>query len=189
MTRGARKAALPLCAALIALAVTAIPASAASTRAEYVAQVDPICQAGQAQKRAAVKPFLRTAKRAEKHHKAGSQKTQKRLARLFARFYSQYAAIEHQVNMQIAGVLPAPEDVSLIQVWLRARNELVDLENNLFGSIAHPKRIKHPLRIFTSFIEVAAREFEVADLVRDFGFQYCTSTAEVQIIGDAFPSF
>jgi hypothetical protein len=172
---------------LIAIAVFAAPAKAATTRAEFVAQVDPICQAGQAQELAAVQPLLRATKRAQKHHKVRSPKTEKRLARRFAQYISQYATIEHQVNSQIAEVTPAPDDVSLIQVWLRARNELVDLENNLFGALAHPQRIKNPFKIFTRFFEVAAREFEVADLVRDFGFQYCTSTAEVQFIGNALP--
>jgi hypothetical protein len=173
---------------LLAMAITAAPATAASTRAEYVAQVDPICQAGQAQEFAAAQPLLRATKRAQKHHRLQSRKVQRVLDRQFARYFSQYAAIEHQVNGQIAAVPPAPDDVSLIQVWLRARNELVDLENRLFGAFAHPKRIKKPFKIFTSFFELAAREFEVADLVRDFGFQYCTSAAEVQIIGNALPS-
>jgi hypothetical protein len=181
-------AVLALVSVGVLCALAAPNAHAATTRAEYVAQVDPLCQAGQAQELAAVQPFLRATKRAQKHHKLRSPTMEKRLARRFAQYISQYAAIEHQVNSQIAEVTPAPDDVSLIQVWLRARNELVDQENNLFGAFAHPKRIKNPFKIFTSFFEVAAREFEVADLVRDFGFQYCTSTAEVQIIGNGLPS-
>jgi hypothetical protein len=187
MPRSARNLIAFVIAAVV-LAIAATSASAAASRTEYVAQVDPICQAGQVQEFAAAQPVLRASKRAQKHHKLRNPKVEKRLARQFARYFSQYAAIEHQVNDQIAAVPPTPDDVSLIQVWLRARNELLDLENRLFGSLGHPNRIKNPFKIFNSFFELAARDFEVADLVRDFGFQYCTSTAEGLIIGNALPS-
>jgi hypothetical protein len=186
MPRSARNL-IALVIAAVVLATAATSASAAASRTEYVAQVDPICQAGQVQEFAAAQPVLRATKHAQKHHKLRNPKVEKRLARQFARYFSQYAAIEHQVNDQIAAVRPAPDDVSLIQVWLRARNELVDLENRLFGSLGHPKRIKDPFKIFDSFFELAARDFEVADLVRDFGFQHCTSTAGL-IIGNVLPS-
>jgi hypothetical protein len=184
---GSRKLIAPAIA-MVALAIPATAAYAASTRAEYVAQADPICQAGQAQEAIAAQPLLRATKRAQKHHALDKKGTQKKLTRLFSAYLTQWAAIEHQVNSQIAAVPPAPDDVSLIQVWLRARNELVDLESQLVNSFKHPKRIKNPFKLIQKFFELTARQFEVSDLVRDFGFQYCNSVSDVQIIGNTFPS-
>ena len=171
--------------ALIALAIAAAPAHAASTRAEYVAQVDPICKAGQDQVAIAAQPLLRAVKRARKHHALDSRKTQRRLSRLSRALLAQDAAIEHSVIDQIAAVPPVQEDVSLIQVWLRARTELADLESRLF--VTRPGRgIKGFTRLINGFFTLAARQLEVEDLVRDFGFQYCnTSTIETQFMGTA----
>jgi hypothetical protein len=170
--------------ALVAMAISVSPARAATTRAEYVAQVDPICQAGQAQEAAALQPVLRAFKRAQRHHKLDTKKGQKKAARLFRGYFEQLAAIEHQVNNQIAEVPPAPDDVSLIQVWLRARTELVDLEGRLFASKPKLGR-KGLVQFFTGFLTLAARQLEVADLIRDFGFQYCDQPdqTEIQVIG------
>jgi hypothetical protein len=180
--------AVAIATALVAITISASTAQAATTRAEYVAQVDPICQTGQAQEAVALQPMLRAGKRAQRHHKLKSKKTQKQLARLFTRFMAQYTAIERQINDQIAVVPPAPDDVSLIQVWLRARNELIDVETRLFAKKPH---VGHGLkglgRFFTDFFTLTARQLEVTDLVRDFGFQYCTSEAEVEVIGDVSP--
>jgi hypothetical protein len=178
--------ALAIATGLMALAITASPAAAASTRAEYVAQVDPICQAAQAQEAAALQPFLRAAKRAQKHHKLRNPKVEKRLARRFVRFFSQYAAIERQVNAQIATIQPAPEDVSLVQVWLRARGELIELESRLFTTKPNVGRgLKGFARFFNDFLTLAARQLEVVDLVRDFGFQYCDAEQQpVFVVGN-----
>jgi hypothetical protein len=184
VTRPRNKVALGLGLALIAAALFATPASAATTRAEYVAQVDPICQSGQAQEVVAAQPLLRAAKRAKKHPK--SRKASKRLGRAVASYFQQYGAIEHAVNTQIATVPPAADDVSLIQVWLRARNELVDLETGLFSS--RPKGLKGFAKLLSDFFTLAARQLEVADLVRDFGFQYCNQPPPETVIVDFTPS-
>jgi hypothetical protein len=167
---------------LVALATTAVSASAATTRAEYVAQVDPICQSAQAQEAVALQPVLRAFKRDQKHH---SRKTSRRAARAFRAYFQQYAVIERAANAQIATVTPAPDDVSLIQVWVRARGELLDDETQLFSGGLKPKKgLKGLGQVFGLFFGLIGREFEVADLVRDFGFQYCNrpDQTEIQII-------
>jgi hypothetical protein len=120
-------------------------------------------------------------KRSHKHH---SRKNSKRANRAFAAFFQQYATIERAANAQISVVPPAPDDVSLVQVWLRARGELVDLESQFFTGGAKPKRgLKGLGQLFALTFELIGRQ-EVTDLVRDFGFQYCNqSVGEIQFIG------
>ena len=167
----------------MAIAIVASPAQAAATRTEYVAQVDPICQAGRAQEAVARQSFLTAAKRVRRHH-PDSRKTSRKLMGLFRVYFAQRAAIEHGVNAQIAAVPPITEDVSLVQVWLRAREELVDVETR-FLTTSPPGNIKGAARVIGDAFELIARQFEVNDLVRDFGFQYCSSTVETQFIGAA----
>jgi hypothetical protein len=168
------RAPIAIAAALIMLAITAATASAASTRAEYVAQADPICQAGQAQEAAAAVPLARAIKRAKKHHvlKPSKKKLNRKVNRLFVRFFQQVVAIEHSVNDQIATIPPAPDDVSLIQVWLRARNELLDLEARLFASQTF--RDASLKKVLGDFVRLIGLSYETTDIVRDFGFQYCS---------------
>jgi len=170
-----------LASVIAALAIAATSASAATTRAEFVAQVDPICQNGQAQEAVAAQPFLRAVKRAKKHH---NRKTSRKADRALGVYFQQYAAIERAVNSQIATVSPAPDDVSLVQVWLRARGELLDLETRLVtGSFRAKKGLKGLGQIFALIFELGARQEEVSDLVRDFGFVYCSQpTGETQFI-------
>jgi hypothetical protein len=178
MRRLAAGSALTL--AILLLAATS--ASAATTRADWVAQVDPICQNGQGQETALLQPVLAAQKRARKHH---SRKLTKRADRAFRSFFAQYANVERAVNAQIATVPPAPDDVSLIQVWRRRREELLDLESRvLLGPFNPGKGVKGLGRLLSDFFELIGKQYEVADLVRDFGFHYCaTEPAELQYIG------
>jgi hypothetical protein len=153
------------------LAIAATSASAATTRAEFVAQVDPICQNGQAQEAVAAQPLNKLVKRVKGHD---SRKLGRKLTRVLRSFLSQYATIEHAVDAQIATIPPATEDVSLVQVWLRARGDLVDKGSQLFTHGIQGKGFKGFVRFFSLLDEISNREFEVHDLVRDFPFQYCS---------------
>jgi hypothetical protein len=158
----------------------AVPAQAATTRADFVAQADPICQNGLAQEAVAIQPVIRAAKRVKKHH---TRKAAKRFDRAFSFYFAQFANIERAVNAQIATVPVAPDDVSLIQVWLRARGELLDVESRLFLRPTEGKGLKGFAQVFNDLFELIGRQLEVSDLVRDFGFQYCTlGQPELQII-------
>jgi hypothetical protein len=182
MTRRSTTAALGLGIALIAIAAFAASANAATTRAEYVAQVDPICQAGLNQETAAARPVVKKLKRLQRrakqpHSRNVRRRAVKREARLLARFYDFVTAVEQGVTAQIASIPPAIEDTSLVQVWLRARGEQAVATQRLFRSLAKGD-------IFGAFMllfEVEAKSEEVTDLVRDFGFHYC-SAPEQEVI-------
>jgi len=156
---------------MIALAITST-AQGATTRPDWVAQVDPICANGQAQEAAAAQPLLAAAKRAKKHH---NRKTARRLNRAVLVYFAQFANIERAVNAQIATITTAPDDVSLIQVWLRARGELLDSETQLLNTNFNSKNgLKGFFKFFALLGDIVFRQQEVADLVRDFGLQSCT---------------
>jgi hypothetical protein len=176
MTRSGYRAALVLALVLVASAAFAPSANAATTRAEYVAKVDPICQAGLAQEGAAAKPLTKKLKRLDRQFKkAHSRKARRRIdrreGRLLTHYFDFVAAVEQGVNSQIATIPPAIEDTSLIQVWLRARSEeLVAIQRamrsltkgDFFGGLGQ-------------LLDVQTKAQEAADLVRDFGFHYCSS--------------
>jgi hypothetical protein len=170
-----RSAPFALAVAVVALAITATSASAA-TRAEWVAQVDPICQSGETQEQALLQPLIKRSKRLDRRDTL-NRKATRRLERAYRRYFLQYANVERAVNSQIATIPPAAEDVSLVQVWLRARGELVDLETGLFSG----KGGKSFGKFFSEIFELFGREFEARDLVRDFGFQHC-SQAEIAVV-------
>jgi hypothetical protein len=163
---------IAIATALIAMAISASSADAATTRAEWVAQVDPICQNGQAQEAIAAQLLFGALRRAKKHP---NRKTSRRADRALAVYFFQYANIERAVNTQIATIPPAPDDVSLVQVWLRARAELLDLETRLItGNVKTGKGLKGFTQAFSLLFELFGRQQEVTDLVRDFGFQHCS---------------
>jgi hypothetical protein len=173
---------IALAIALIAVAITAGPASAAVTRADFVTQADSICQNGQAQEAVAYQG-VRTAIRRSKKHR-DTVKAEKKLDRAFGRYVQQRVLIERAVNAQIATVPPAPDDVSLVQVWLRARGELLDMETRFLGGGVRPQKgLKGFSQLITTFFDLVARQYEVTDLVRDFGFQHCNQAGpEIQVI-------
>jgi hypothetical protein len=165
------------------MAIGAATAHAASTRAEWVAQVDPICEAAQLQEGLASAQLAPLARRVKQHK--GDRKTLRKFGRAFNSFLQQTIAIERGVNSQIAAIPPAPDDVSLVQVWLRVRGELLDSEGQLFGGPKPGKGLKGFGRFFSSLFQLIGREYETTDLVRDFGFQFCArpSSAELQFLG------
>jgi hypothetical protein len=167
---------MAIAAGLVAMAIPVAPASAASTRAEYVAQVDPICQAGLAQETAAARPLVKKLHRLKKHARSreARRRADKRRMRAVARFYDFVAVVEQGVTAQIASIPPAIEDTSLVQVWLRARGEEVIATQRLFRSLAKGDF----LGAFSLLFEVSAKSEEASDLVRDFGFQYCSAPAQ-----------
>jgi hypothetical protein len=168
--------AIAIATALVAMAAGSGTAHAAATRAEYVAQVDPICASAQLEEGIAGEPLAGLTKRVNKHRHA--RVLERKYSRAFANYLRQFIAIERSVNAQLAAIPPAPEDVSLIQVWLRARGQLLDSEEQFFLRGFEGKNgIKGAIRFFTGFFQFIGRQYEVTDLVSDFGFQHCNQDA------------
>jgi hypothetical protein len=154
---------------MIALAITATTASGASTRSEYVAQVDPICQNTHVQEKAAAHSFKA---RAHQLIKRGVDPESKPGIRAAVHFYGRIARAERRAIGDIASVAPAPGDEEIISKWLGKRMKVV-------------ARLQHLIRVLPQGEEHKARraisrafkaDFEADNLVQDFGFRYCAGS-------------
>jgi hypothetical protein len=148
-------------------------ASAASSRTEYVAQADPICQAGQTQQRAALKSYAKSVKRYLKHHSPGEPyRPSKRIVRLVIRYYDQILSVDRSMNSQLSSISPAAGDEAAVAEWLGLRTQSADLLERTIRALHH-RKVKLAIRFYLKSI----RRGLLAELpIRDFGFQYCSST-------------
>jgi hypothetical protein len=108
-------AALACAAALVAAA----PAQATETRAEYAAQVNPICVQATAETEAIEAVLERKLKKFEEARKPNF----KALLRSMTRLNRQIEAVEEGRETAIAAVPPAPGDELLVQIWLANRDK------------------------------------------------------------------
>ena len=106
----------------IALAFTAAPstAGAASTRAEYIAQVDPICQSFVAPLTGAFSSYHKAFKSLNKHAKSGSLKSFIRSIKKTARTLDAVAQLHLSMTAQISAVPPPAADSATINAWTTA---------------------------------------------------------------------
>jgi hypothetical protein len=137
---------------LIALAIGPAKA-AASTRAEYIAQVDPICAAADKDIRKALAGFSRDLKRGDLP-KAG-----RKYARADRRFL-------RSLN-DLAAVPPPPEDASLISAWLDLERRDAALP---IARALKRRQVRRAVKLF----RVSARiERQIDALIGDYGFNRC----------------
>ena len=131
------------------------PAHAASTRAEYVAQVDPVCRATiDAQRRAAgPKGYLGPLNHG--HYKAAGRS----LRRVFAAFGP---GVE-----QVAAIEPPVADGQLIRTWVQDLRAQVPLGNRVAGLLIH-NRLPRKLLARLGKLNTSTQA-----LVADFGFHFC----------------
>jgi hypothetical protein len=147
----------------------------ASTRAEYVAQVDPICQAGFVKEKAVNRSFKKRAKRLHKHGIDTTEPT-KPVLRIAVRLFDRIARIARAVNSQILVIPPAPGDEAIISQWLQLRGEATDLTQRSIHVFAHGKERRFKQLIGRSF----NRRLDAEEIVQDFGFKHC-----VQFLADS----
>jgi hypothetical protein len=166
--RARTKYMIALASTVLALAITASSASAASTRAEYIAQVDPICQAAHVTNKAAARRFK---KRAHQLVRRGMDPDHPSSAgiRAVVRFYGLVLRVDRRADTEIARVTPPPGDEELITEWLQTRSRV-------------PTRLKQFIRAFSAGKEHKARRaisrafkagFNAYNLMRGFGFRHC----------------
>src|SRR4051794_28282582 len=95
-------------------------AGAASTRAEYIAQVDPICQSFVAPLSGAFNSYHKAFKSLNKHAKSGSLKSFIRSIKGTARKLDAIAALHLSMTAQISAVPPPAADEPTVRTWLTA---------------------------------------------------------------------
>jgi hypothetical protein len=119
MKRGIR-----IASSLLAIAVVAIaPAQAASTRAEYITQVDPMCRANLGPWQQTYAAEVRTFKKWARLTNKGTLKAWVDQTHEFARALERHVQVHNTLTDQISAVPPPPEDAQLVARWLMLRNE------------------------------------------------------------------
>jgi hypothetical protein len=152
--RGTRTT-LALAVALLAGSVLAPGAAAAPTRAEYIAQVDPVCAQGDREILKAIKGYL-PALRAERYKRAGTILL--RGVRVFERSIKQVAAVE-----------PPAEDAELIGRWLSLERTDVVVSRRMARALRKGK-----LKQFNRGVNRSrALEQRIDRLMGGYGFTEC----------------
>jgi hypothetical protein len=114
--------------AAIASVLAAPSARAETTRADYVAQAEPIClshiealtrtEEGLARR---VKAAIVAVKRAKKISRKEARKAKRALSRAYGRFFSKAALTIIQTNEGLAALTPPSQDAGTIVAWLAHR--------------------------------------------------------------------
>jgi hypothetical protein len=115
-------------AALLTIGVAGVtPAQATSTRAEYIAQVDPICQSFVGPESSALSAFITNSKRlgrvAKSSVRSGNFKPFLRQNRRTAGSLNTYAQIHSTLTDQIVAVPAAPGDEGTVSTWINDRRQ------------------------------------------------------------------
>jgi hypothetical protein len=162
-------------AGLLAVLVMAVPAQA-QTRAEYVAQADPICQSAIKPAKKISRPVNRAGKAldaAQKKHK--SKQVIIRLAKHFFRVvgaaYSRLGTLSNKTTARVQAIPPPPEDAALIGQWLAVQAETAQ---DLFDAASAARHFN--FRSLAAAERSFAQDNRAADrLVAGFGFKYCAA--------------
>ena len=148
--KSASRGVLAIAFALVAMAVGPAAAQAATDRADYAAQVNPICAAANAQSKAiyesAEQAVERLSRRAKKHRGKKNDRLFQQLSKVFFDAGDQSLAVARAALAQVRVVLPAPGDESIVSEWLATDQALLDMSAE---SNALSRRID---RLFTAEI-------------------------------------
>jgi hypothetical protein len=176
------KGGLAAALALVLVAVAATPSQAASTRAEYIAQVEPICQAAnEASKKHDRKVVQRIKPKliaflndvfdpdAEEPSKKENRRFIRFFISIFAKTTGHAAFIFDQATTQIYAIPPVPGEEGLIGGWLAGRSLAVDQVQAAIRAARHGRgRLSGRLLDQSDKTLLAAQE-----PVNAYGFQAC----------------
>lgn len=150
--------------------VTVPPAHAASTRAEYIAQVDPICQPFVGPLQDAIGAYSRNEKRLGPVAIKGTLKQFIAQTKRIARSLRRLAQLHADLTNQIATVPPPTEDFGTVGTWLNHRRQ----EEALLRSAASILVQFRPYKQYFRKLNMADASDEAATrTVSGLGFQVC----------------
>jgi hypothetical protein len=161
---------LPVVLATTALIAAPSGASAASTHAEYIAQVDPICQTFVGPMNDAFRAYFRNEKRLGSVAKKGTLKQFGAQTKRTARSLKRIAQLHADLTNQIATVPPTTEDFGTIGTWLNHRRQ----EEALLRSAASILVQFRPYKQYFRKLNMAdAADAAATRTASGFGFQVC----------------
>ncbi len=155
-------------AALTVAAAMPSTASAASTRGEYLAQIEPICQQANEQAKRQAQRINRALKKSLKKDKPGPV-----VADVFVLAVIKLVGPENrlfeQTTAQIAAIPPAPGDQAVVSAWLAGRTESTELTWDALRAGKHRK----PNRMF-ALLDASTQALRKAQQpVQAFGLNHC----------------
>jgi hypothetical protein len=167
------KGGLTVALVLVVGAMVATPAQA-SSRAEWVGQVDQLCLAAQGPEIKAALAYFKALKRFN-----GSDHTKKdsnRFIRASAKFLGVFSRVETNLNSQIQAIpppTPTPplnhDDGPTIAAWLQGRAQAIAFLNQGIVALKH----HHARAAARAGKQFDAQLTAANALVADFGFQHC----------------
>jgi hypothetical protein len=174
------KGGLAVAVVLIAAAITAEAAPAATTRAEYVAQVDQVCGSYSPQFAKLSRAFKKISgklKNVPTESDAQEKRRFNRILRGLGRYVGQQARVFVAMSDQIALVSPAQGDEEAVRQWLQGLRQFAVLQGQSGPALTHHR-----------FGQAAALSQEsIAALnsggaaVKDFGISTCLVTIDVSV--------
>src|SRR5262245_65577424 len=161
---------LPIVGAVLIVSLGAsASAQAASTHAEYIAQVDPICQANAAAVNGSLAAYNKNYNRLIRTAKSGTLKAFVKQNGRTARALSRAAATRSTMTEQIAAVVPAAADTSVIGNWIARQRE-----EEAFAASAAAALKKFQSKAFFARIDKTQAAHDAArQTISGFGFQVC----------------
>jgi hypothetical protein len=151
-----------LAVGLLAIPLVAIaPAQAATTRAEYVAQVDPICRANLVPWQKTVATDVKTFKTWARLNNRGTFKAWVRQTHKHARALERHVRVHASLTAQISAVPPPAEDAHLVATWLMYRNEYERLTQSAAKAFDAFK-FKKSNKLTGRAIKASAKEWDAA---------------------------
>jgi hypothetical protein len=172
-----RKAVMSFVLSVGLIAVWAAPADAASTRAEYVAQVDPICQSFVGPENTALNTFRSNLNRlgrvARSSVKTNNFKPFIRQTRRTASSLTTYAQVHSNLTDQAVAVAPAPGDAASVNTWISQRRRAESVSVSAATALSQFRA-----RSFFGLLKQAdAAEVASANAISGMGFQVCGVSA------------
>jgi hypothetical protein len=161
------RTAVAVAIALLATVTTVATAYAASTRAEYVGQAEPMCQAAQKPTFKAYSALFKAIPTADQDQL--NKAVVRRADRALGRFYIRISNIFGLTSAQIAALVPAPADEATVAAWLAGRDQAKTFGLQAGRAAKHLKLIR-ARRLANR--AVSASE-QAAELVSTFGFKFC----------------
>jgi hypothetical protein len=156
----------------VAMAISATPASAASTRAEYVALVDQVCIDTAPQFQALNRRFKKIARGFDEVRTETDVQEKRRFDRLYRRIGEAVGAnarVFGGMVERLALVSPAPGDETAVGQWIEGLRQF----NSLQAQSVPPWRHRHLGRVAA----LSEQSFEALNsggaAVKDFGISHC----------------
>jgi hypothetical protein len=162
---------------ILALALWAPAAQAAATRAEYVAQAEPLCKAASNSLAGPSKKFAKGLKKAKPKHKPkrGSKAAKafaRRVFRVSGGFYLTFGQKVSGLQRQLAAIPPPAADAAVLNQWLGSMSTAAATMTDIATRL-RSKNLKKALGAAAQVGDIE-KELRATDaVVSGFGFQQC----------------